>query len=765
MINKFTKIKNYRIFRDYKWSATSNFGVYNLIFGLNGSGKSTLSYIFDDIKNKNCAQGEFSVCIDNVEYNSSNLNNTNENIYVFNENFIEQNLQEFSNLKGIVYLSDKNIGLKKVLDEKRETYNKLSKNKIDTDNQYNKIYKDFESSLSLGAKNIKEDFHILGGIGNELSNYNKTLFQHDIADFEDFIIDENKIKNIKEQIENCKKNLKDEIKPSIEKISFEIDNLLEVLTKVKNLIKQDIKIDASIKISNEIYNWIEEGIKLHNGSTKCLFCGNNINADRMKTLESIYDATTSDFKIFIQENLNKLNNYLNISIDIDLNCLYSDNYSLGKEIKCSLDKNLNVFKSDLSKLIELLNLKLKNPYLSISEDIDVKSVLTNYENVILDVVKLNEIIKKNNDKTEVFAKQQRDELTKLRKLLVAQNYNNLSIKKKHNDLNNKAKESLDLESKLDVLKHEILEIESELVDVIKAGSAFNKLLAQFLGRDEIELKYDETDKGYKIIRKENQTNAKNLSEGEKTAIAFIYFLIKVKENGNDIKNSIIIFDDPISSMDSNHIFNAYSFIVTYFKDAAQLFVLTHNFTFFKLMRRYFCKEKQSKNVYFIENIFITINNKKVRTALIQNLPKAILQASSEYPYLVKTMLDFEETFSNEQQIELNDYLNIANICRKVLESFCSFKVPQYTNDFKESLLQLYKCNKPENYFLTQEENMQAEKIYKFVNSFSHNNSYFNDEEINSLIGESKNIVNEILALIKKTDIDHYNGIIKQIKGL
>jgi len=49
--------------------------------------------------------------------------------------------------------------------------------------------------------------------------------------------------------------------------------------------------------------------------------------------------------------------------------------------------------------------------------------------------------------------------------------------------------------------------------------------------------------------------ANNLSEGEKTADAFVYFTIKMNENGNRIEDSIVLAGDPTLSSDSNHLFH------------------------------------------------------------------------------------------------------------------------------------------------------------------------------------------------------------------
>ncbi|TOB48616.1 AAA family ATPase, partial [Vibrio parahaemolyticus] len=82
-------------------------------------------------------------------------------------------------------------------------------------------------------------------------------------------------------------------------------------------------------------------------------------------------------------------------------------------------------------------------------------------------------------------------------------------------------------------------------------------------------------KGYKISRNGTGKLANNLSEGEKTAIAFVYFVTKLKEHDNDIKETIVVVDDPVSSFDSNHLFHSYSFLKKHCENAKQLFVMTH----------------------------------------------------------------------------------------------------------------------------------------------------------------------------------------------
>lgn len=92
-------------------------------------------------------------------------------------------------------------------------------------------------------------------------------------------------------------------------------------------------------------------------------------------------------------------------------------------------------------------------------------------------------------------------------------------------------------------------------------------------------------------------SAYNLSEGECSLIAFCYFIAKLEEPESKGKNLIIYIDDPISSLDGNHIFFVFSLIESLIakpiKNAdgsnnyryKQLFISTHNLDFLKYLKK------------------------------------------------------------------------------------------------------------------------------------------------------------------------------------
>lgn len=91
---------------------------------------------------------------------------------------------------------------------------------------------------------------------------------------------------------------------------------------------------------------------------------------------------------------------------------------------------------------------------------------------------------------------------------------------------------------------------------------------------------------FEIIR--DGRKAYHLSEGECRLLAFCYFLAKLDDIDTKGTKPILWIDDPISSLDSNHIFFIYSLIleeVVTKNKFEQLFISTHSLDFLKYLKR------------------------------------------------------------------------------------------------------------------------------------------------------------------------------------
>ena len=191
-----------------------------------------------------------------------------------------------------------------------------------------------------------------------------------------------------------------------------------------------------------------------------------------------------------------------------------------------------------------------------------------------------------------------------------------------------------------------------------------------------------------FILKRGSNIANNLSDGEKTAIAFSYFMVTLKSllEENKLQDTIVFIDDPISSLDANHIAQISSLINSFFfkKDEnekivqcfKQLFISTHNFEFYSFLRdannikrkkkvRVGDKKEEhpSCNYYMLKRIA------EDNVQLIK-LPKSFSNYNSEYLFLFEEICDFKDKGCPEDK----SYL-MPNVIRRFLEIYTLIKLP------------------------------------------------------------------------------------------
>jgi wobble nucleotide-excising tRNase len=146
------------------------------------------------------------------------------------------------------------------------------------------------------------------------------------------------------------------------------------------------------------------------------------------------------------------------------------------------------------------------------------------------------------------------------------------------------------EGELDAKKEEIAENERKITSIKPTIDAINKLLKSF-GFTNFYL-VESTTSGFYEVNRHNGDDAKQtLSEGEKSFITFLYFYHLIKGSfttSGAASDRIVVFDDPVSSLDSDILFivcNLIKGVVNEMKTNSssikQIFVLTHNVYFHK----------------------------------------------------------------------------------------------------------------------------------------------------------------------------------------
>ena len=226
-------------------------------------------------------------------------------------------------------------------------------------------------------------------------------------------------------------------------------------------------------------------------------------------------------------------------------------------------------------------------------------------------------------------------------------------------------------------------LEREIVEHRQPAEELNDDLRHYLGHNEIQLEVKET--GYTIAR--NGVPATALSEGETTAIALLYFLKSLRDRRLDIKKCVVVLDDPVSSLDANALYLAFGFIRERTQDAAQLFILTHNFTFFRNVKNWFhnLKGQRKKDISQRPARFYMLDCRfkaNQRFSVLCPLDPLLEQYESEYHYLFARIYR-EACRATGTTLEENYFL--PNIARRLLEGFLAFRQPQLSGELWNQL--------------------------------------------------------------------------------
>ena len=356
--------------------------------------------------------------------------------------------------------------------------------------------------------------------------------------------------------------------------------------------------------------------------------------------------------------------------------------------------------------------------------------------------RVNKLIDQHNQRSLNFQKKQDQAVESIKIHRLSEIYD--GVKTLDTEIVKCGEEIKNLEDEIKELEKQIVEDKNKISDKHKACGILNEKLHTFLGRKEINFEVSPEsevapESGY--VLKRNGNIAKNLSEGEKTAIAFVYFIVHLQDQDFDRKNGIIVVDDPISSLDSNSLYQAFSFFKNGVKSAKQVFVFTHNFNFLKLILywlKYHKNEKDSR-FYMIKN-----RGNKPRIAFISELDMELRNYETEYHYLFKVLHEFE----SESDGSIAQAYPIPNLARKLLETFLMFRVPN-NKKIPEKLLEI---DFDEN---------KKEAILRFTNDQSHMTG---DSFDSSLVPEAQKIVGDLLEMIKEASPDHYRIIKEEVSN-
>lgn len=743
MITKIQKIQQFRGFQDYTWPANlHHFKKYNIIYGWNGSGKTTLSNLLRQIEKKTCYPDceDFEIQTSLGKIRSNNLNESSLMIKVYNQDFRDENISfKTGDAHPIFFIGQDSIDKQKEIEKRRREISNKTVQLTSFKDDLKGKEKTLDQLCIDQAGMIKEILHAEGDC--EYNHYHKGDFRKK-SELLKNIDYKQKIVGKKEFLE-LKVIISSDNKPVLHKINLDFHQFENVKTQINKILKESLISETIERLArnDRLNSWVKEGLEIvkRGNFQNCPFCEQKLPKGLMKKLESHFNDQYSDLIHTIDE-LDHIVQHLIEDAEILLPKpiefypeFLGEYETYEKEIKAALMD----YSRHLYYLSQKLSEKRKNPFkkMQIEEEMSTQKLQSDFNAI-------NRLIDKHNDKTEHFNETIFATRHQIEEHLVAKKMNEYTQIK--TEISSKYQMIDKLSKEIEGIKTIIETIETDLIEHRKPAKEINADLKRYLGHSEIKFAIKDT--GYQITRDGNP--AQNLSEGEKTAITFIYFLKTLQENNFKLEKGIVVVDDPISSLDSNSLYYAFQFMKNRTKNSAQLIVLTHNYSFFKEVKNWYShidwhkkRDNEKKcGYYMLQNSFLGGR----RTSLLEDLDELLKDYDSEYHYLFS--LVYKNSISDTET--LKKYYLFPNISRRLLELFLAFRVPS-----KMTLSARIKE--------IQFDPVRKDRIYRFVNDNSHSGHISGESDRDlSYLAETQQISRDIIDLIKDTDGAHFDEMLK-----
>ncbi len=632
---------------------------FNFLFGSNGTGKTTISRVIANEEN-------YPTC--NVVWKRG----TKLESMVYNHDFVERNFNQSKELKGVFTLSEKQVGTLAAIETAKEESVNLTE-RIENLNhtlqgadgtggkqaELTELQNSFRDKCWVQKQ--KHDDKLKGaleGYRNSTEKFKEKVLQESVSN--------NATHFSLESLERKSESVFGKT-PTVEQAVTVIDTtkLLEhesnpILGKIV-VGKTDVDIAAMInKLGNS--DWVREGQSFYSVNNEiCPFC---------------QQSTDEAFAISLKEYFDESFEYDSQEIDGILTNYEADSARVQQHIESIIEapsKFLDVEKLKSEK--ELLGSKIAINSQRLAEKKKEASRVIKLESVSNVVKTIDSLIEEANklidEHNQVVAniKAERAALTEQVWSFVLEELKaDISSYKAECDSLGKAIKSLASQismarEELQEKEQEIRELEKQTTSVQPTINGINAILSSF-GFQGFSVAKTIDGSNYKLIRADGSEAHQTLSEGEKTFVTFLYFyhLLKGSESESGITNDrVIVFDDPVSSLDSDILFIVSSLIKGLFDEIRagvgyikQLFVLTHNVYFHKEVTF----NQKRHGVAMNEETFWIIR-KPAQVTKFENHPSNPIKTSYELLWL-------------EVRNPARSNLTIQNILRRIIENY--FKI-------------------------------------------------------------------------------------------
>jgi wobble nucleotide-excising tRNase len=712
-------IPHFGSFRSFDWGTALRddgnnvvkFRKMNILFGRNYSGKTTLSRVVRCLETGELPprfeEADFTIRTSSGAIGAHALNDPPFHVRVYNRDFVAEHLSFLTDDRGQItpfaVIGRDNTEVERelqALEERLGAENSGSglrsrlaeadkQNQAKTD-RLRRAERELEKRLT--AKATKKPHGLKHNTVFRDPNYNTPKIRADIATI--------RAKNLrvlpdKEQ-DRLRKLVSEEPLADLTWTHSFAGSFSKIQTATAGLLSRAVSPTTPIQELLEntaLQAWVKAGIPLHRVlRASCGFCDQSLPTNHWDRMDGHFSREAAELERGIESALEDIKAERQATRAIPRaasDAFYETLRSPANDSLAQFDEAARQYLRQLDTLQRALDARRKD----IFRPRDLPDVEDHTGDLLGSLSRLATLVRQHNEKTGSLSSDQRDARTQLRLSEVAQFIEDIDLEGEETKLGTKSQEvdtarskAAGLRSEVVLLERQVINLKARLKDESQGAEKVNEYLNNYFGHGGLRLKAvdDPEEAGFKFQIFRGGKLAYNLSEGECSLVAFCYFVARLEASDTIDKDLIVFIDDPVSSLDENHIFFVFSLIQSIIarpaRDEAgepilgpdgeqtyryrQLFVSTHNLDFLKYCKRLHRPKKGCEHFLVVA---------KEQGSVLELMPRHLREYVTEFNYL------FDEIYicvdATNEATHLHAFYGFGNNLRRFLEAFLFFKYP------------------------------------------------------------------------------------------